>query len=212
MSLSIAASQGILNQCIRGVSFSPGTPHAALAANGGNEVSGTGYARQPLTFGAATDANPSVSVTSAVADFGTWGADWTPTTIDETRVYSALTNGTILFSDTDTSESYASGDQASVASGISASFASNAEFVSSYAQSILEWLLRSGSTPARARYIGLLNSGVELSGGNYARLDTDGLFAAPTSADPSVLGSDVFACNFQFGCDVYRRGKSGRIL
>lgn len=192
MTLTDVAAQGVLNQCIRGVAFAPGTAHLGLADSGGAEVSGGGYARQPLSFNAATLANPSVCTEPNEIDFGTVGAGWTPTTVDQGIVYSALNAGTELFSQTDTQITYAVGNRAFVTAGsLVCRFGSNGVWTAAYAQDVMEWLLRGGPTPARARYLGLRNSGTELSGGNYARLDTDGLFSAPNLANPSETTTGV---------------------
>lgn len=198
MSLTNEAAAGVLDQCINGTAFAAaGTPHISLGINGGAELSGTGYARVQQDPGAATLAQPSVSTWTEV-NFGTVGADWTPVTgVDEVRIYSALTAGTLLATDTDTPVTFSTGNRAFVAAGMAFSFGTNSVFSGAYAQSINEWLWRSGAAPARARYLGILNSGTELSGGNYARLDTDSLFGSATVADPSVIAFTAGNATFQ---------------
>lgn len=196
MSLTNAAAAGVLDQVFRGVAFAAaGTPFAALATNGGAEVTGTGYARIAAPYGAATAASPSV-VTATEIDFGTVGGDWTASNVDEVRFYSALSGGTELWSDTDTAIAYVAGNRAFVASGSTFSFGDNGIFLAAYAQTIADWLANSGTAPAQLTHLGLLNSGTELSGGNYARLDVSSLWAAATVADPSVLAFSGGAATF----------------
>ncbi len=202
MTLSSAAAQAVLEQCILGTTtFTVGTPHAAIAANGGAEVTGTGYARQPLTFGVAAG-DPAAVATSAETDFGTVAGDWSPLTLDEVRVYNALTAGTELAADTDTAITYAAGNRAFVTAPITITLGDNSIFSAAYSATVLEWLFRGAAVPARAQYLGLLNSGTELSGGNYARLDTDTLWATPTLADPSSIsftgGAQTFIASATF--------------
>lgn len=200
MSLSNAASAGILNQCLRGTTFSAaGTAYATLTTTpGGTEVSGTGYARVAVSYGAASAAQPSVATASEI-DFGTVAGDWTPSTgIDVVDFYSASSGGTLLYTGTDTAISYATGNRAFVASGSTFQLGDTGSFSAAYLQDIVDWLVNGGSAPARARYLGLLNSGTELSGGNYARLDTDTLFPAASTADPAA-SAFASAVNFLGG-------------
>jgi len=64
--------------------------------SGGTEASGTGYAREATTFGAASTAGEVVtSANSAVIDFGTAGTGgWG--TVTHFAIYSAITGGTRL--------------------------------------------------------------------------------------------------------------------
>lgn len=211
MSLSDTAAAGVLDQCLRGVAFAAaGSSFAALAANGGAEVSGTGYVRQAVTFGAATTAQPSVVTAAAELNFGTVAGDWTPLAVDEVRLHSALTGGTLLASDTDTQITYVAGNRAFIRAGMTFDFGSNSIWSAAYSATVNEWLWRSGTAPAQARYLGLLNAGTELSGGNYARLDTNTLWAAASVADPSSIsftgGAQQFIASATFTGTVNQLG------
>lgn len=175
MSLLSTPAADILNQLILGTtpSWSPGTMYAALS-DGSSEVAGTGYARIALSMNTVTSAQPSVATEADEINFGTVAGDWTPVAgIDETWIYSALTGGTRIATDSDTAITYSVGNRAFIAAGLTFSFGTNSLFSAAYSNSINDWLFASGATPSRARYLGLLNSGAELTGGNYARLDTD---------------------------------------
>ena len=76
----------------------------------GSEVTGSGYQRQAVTFGAASTAGEVVtSANSAAIDFGTTGAAWG--TVTHFAIYSAQTSGTMLATGLlDVSRAIASGD------------------------------------------------------------------------------------------------------
>lgn len=201
MSLENAVAAAVLDQLIDGTAFAPGSPNLALGANGGAELSGTGVARIAQTFGAFTAAQPSVGTVAVESDYGTIAGDWAPASVDEGRIYSAAAAGTLLARGSDTAVALTTGRRLFVRAGLVFQVGTNSFFSAAYAQAIGEWLFRSGATPARARYLGILNSGTELSGGNYARLDTDTLWAAATVADPSVkafTSEQVFQANATF--------------
>ncbi len=137
---------------------------------------------------------------AAEANFGTVGGDWTPlASVGSIRIMSALAGGTELIrSEMGSPPTFLAGNRAFIRAGTMIfSYALNSIFSAAYAAAINEWMFRGGAVPARARYLGLLASGTELAGNNYARLDTDGLFAAPTAADPSVLQLSSSPATFQ---------------
>lgn len=201
MSLSNAASAGILNQIFNGTAFSAaGAGYASLAVAGGSEVAGAGYARQLVSYGAATTANPSIATSNAEINFGTVGAGWTPLTVDELRIYSALSAGTLIYTAADSGITYVAGNRAFVASGNhTVQIGSNSIFTAAYSATILDWLVNSGSAPAQLTHAGLLNSGTEASGGNYARLAVSSLWGTATTADPSSISFSGGATNFLGG-------------
>lgn len=62
----------------------------------GNEATGGGYARKPITFGAPVQSGGKMQVSnSAAVDFGTMSADLG--TIAHWAIYDALTGGTMLW-------------------------------------------------------------------------------------------------------------------
>ena len=78
-------------------------------AGSGTEVSGTYYARQSVTFNAATGTNPTYSDNSATITFPTAGSTWG--TVGWIGVYDNLTTGNLLVHGALTaSKSVASGD------------------------------------------------------------------------------------------------------
>lgn len=202
MTLTNTTSAGILDQIFSGTAFASitGDAYATLTTTpGGTEVSGTGYSRQLVSYGAATAAQPSVA-TAAEIDFGTVAGDWTPTTgIDIVDFYTAASGGAWLYSGTDTSINYSVGNRAFVRAGHTFSIGTNALFTASYLQTIVDWLVNGGSAPAQLTHAGLLASGTELSGGNYARLDVSSLWGTATSADPAVKSFSGGAALFTTG-------------
>ncbi|WP_128755483.1 phage tail fiber protein [Metarhizobium album] len=62
-------------------------------SGGGTEVSGSGYARQAITFGAASSPGGTTSNTGVV-DFTASGGDWG--TVTSAAVFTASTSGTML--------------------------------------------------------------------------------------------------------------------
>lgn len=190
MSLSNAICADLLDLIFSGtaVSFTPGTAYASLTTTpGGTEVSGTGYTRQSVTFGAATSAQPSVASANEI-DFGTVAGDWSPVaSIDTVDFYDAASSGNLMFSGVDGSPiTYSTGNRAFVAAGATLSVGTNSIFAAAYLQDIVDYLVNAGGAPSQLQYAGLLNSGTELTGGNYARLDCNALWASATVADPSV--------------------------
>lgn len=113
-SLSDFAEQSLINHLLRNTSFtSPATVYLALYssnptdADTGTEVSGGGYARQAMTFGAPTDgvATNSVQVTFPEAT-AAWG------TVSHVGIRTALTGGSLLFhAPMATPKTIAQGDQ-----------------------------------------------------------------------------------------------------
>ncbi|HRE87630.1 MAG TPA: hypothetical protein PK095_00700 [Myxococcota bacterium] len=88
----------IANHVLRNTPYtSPTTVYLGLftaapgEAGGGTEVSASGYARQPLTFGAPTDG---VVENSGTLTFGPAGASWG--TITHTAIFDDSTGGNML--------------------------------------------------------------------------------------------------------------------
>ena len=93
----------VLNHIFRGVaSTSPGTLYIALFTNNptdagtGTEVSGTGYARQTITFTAPTQVNGKAQIENeADVEFPQAGADWGLVT--HAAIYDDLTIGNMYY-------------------------------------------------------------------------------------------------------------------
>ncbi|CAB4141611.1 hypothetical protein UFOVP415_49 [uncultured Caudovirales phage] len=117
----------LINATLRNTSYtSPAVVYLALYtsdptdADTGTEVTGNGYARQAITFGAPSNG---VSTNSAAIEFpqatGSWG------TVTHVGIRDALTTGNLLFhTPLDASKTIATGDVFRVAIGsLSVSFA-----------------------------------------------------------------------------------------
>lgn len=95
----------VLNALLRGIPFTPPVAvYAALftaapgEAGGGTEVSGTGYARQAVTFGAPTTGTTGSTCTNtADVDYSTAGSSWG--TITHFAIYDAATGGNEVYYD-----------------------------------------------------------------------------------------------------------------
>lgn len=119
-SLSDYAENAVLNHLFRNVALtSPTTVYAALFTvapsdtGGGTEVSGGGYARVAITFGAPSGG---AIDNSAIIDFGTATANWG--TIVAMAVFDASTAGNMLaWADLTTSKAVNNGDAAQFAVG-----------------------------------------------------------------------------------------------
>lgn len=102
MALSAAIEQAILKHFLGVQAYTmPATVYLALftttpampAGTGGVEVSGGGYARQPITFG-VSGSGPAVASNSALVQFPTATADWG--TVVGAGLYDALTGGNLI--------------------------------------------------------------------------------------------------------------------
>lgn len=110
----------LINATLRNTSYtSPATVYLALYtsdptdADTGTECSGTGYARQPITFGAPSNG---VSTNSAAVEYAQAGNSWG--TITHIGIRDALTTGNLLYhSPLDASKTIATGDVFRVAAG-----------------------------------------------------------------------------------------------
>ncbi len=120
MSKSNYLEDAILNHVLRNTALtSPTTVYAALYtaapsdAGGGTEVSGGGYARQAITFGAPSSGAVS---NSADVNFGTASANWG--TVTHFGVFDASTAGNLLYwAALTASKTVNSGDSAKFAIG-----------------------------------------------------------------------------------------------
>lgn len=101
--LTDSAQQDLLDHiCGEGLRnmTSPATLYLALhsadpgEAGTANELSGLGYARQAMTFGGATLADPSVAATTDAQTFTASGGSWSVTHVS---IWSASTAGQALF-------------------------------------------------------------------------------------------------------------------
>lgn len=98
--LTAGILEGLQDHVLRVASMSqPAGTYCALFVgdplSAGVEVTGTGYARESTTFGAAATAGEVItSQNSAEIDFGTTGAAWG--TVTHFAVYSAISGGTLL--------------------------------------------------------------------------------------------------------------------
>lgn len=110
----------LINATLRNTSYtSPTTVYLALYttdptdADTGTECSGTGYARQAITFGAPSNG---VSTNSAAIEYAQAGNSWG--TITHIGIRDALTTGNLLYhSPLDASKTIATGDVFRVAAG-----------------------------------------------------------------------------------------------
>ena len=110
----------LINATLRNTSYtSPTTVYLALYttdptdADTGTECTGTGYARQAITFGAPSNG---VSTNSAAIEFAQAGNSWG--TITHIGIRDALTTGNLLYhSPLDASKTIATGDVFRVAIG-----------------------------------------------------------------------------------------------
>lgn len=110
----------LINATLRNTSYtSPTTVYLALYtsdptdADTGTECSGTGYARQAITFGAPSNG---ASTNSAAIEFAQAGDSWG--TITHIGIRDALTTGNLLYhSPLDASKTIATGDVFRVAIG-----------------------------------------------------------------------------------------------
>lgn len=110
----------LINATLRNTSYtSPATVYLALYtsdptdADTGTECSGSGYARQAITFGAPSNG---ASTNSAAIEFAQAGNSWG--TITHIGVRDALTTGNLLYhSPLDASKTIATGDVFRVAIG-----------------------------------------------------------------------------------------------
>jgi hypothetical protein len=110
----------LINATLRNTSYtSPATVYLALYtsdptdADTGTECSGSGYARQAITFGAPSNG---VSTNSAAIEFAQAGDSWG--TITHIGIRDALTTGNLLYhTPLDASKTIATGDVFRVAIG-----------------------------------------------------------------------------------------------
>jgi hypothetical protein len=110
----------LINATLRATSFtSPATVYLALYtsdptdADSGTECSGSGYARQSITFGAPANG---VSTNSAAIEYAQAGGSWG--TISHIGIRDAVTAGNLLYhSALDASKTIATGDVFRVAAG-----------------------------------------------------------------------------------------------
>ena len=110
----------IINHMLRGQPFTPpSTLYLALftvaptETGGGTEVSGGGYARQPVTLTAATAGSTS---NAADVTFGPATADWG--TVVAFAIFDAATGGNmLLYGNLTTSKTILAGDSAKFAAG-----------------------------------------------------------------------------------------------
>jgi hypothetical protein len=113
----------ILDHMFRNVAFTPpATVYVALFtaaptdAGGGTEVSGGGYARQAVTFGAVSGGSPSQIANSAAINFPVATASWG--TVVAFGLYDAATAGNLLaWANLTTSKLIDVNDQAQFATG-----------------------------------------------------------------------------------------------
>lgn len=110
----------LINATLRNTSYtSPATVYLALYtsdptdADTGTECSGSGYARQAITFGAPSNG---VSTNSAAIEYAQAGNSWG--TITHVGIRDALTTGNLLYHTAlDASKTIATGDVFRVAAG-----------------------------------------------------------------------------------------------
>ncbi len=110
----------LINATLRNTSYtSPATVYLALYtsdptdADTGTECSGSGYARQAITFGAPSNG---VTTNSAAIEYAQAGNSWG--TITHIGIRDALTTGNLLYhSPLDASKTIATGDVFRVAAG-----------------------------------------------------------------------------------------------
>lgn len=110
----------LINATLRNTAFtSPATVYLALYtsdptdADTGTECSGSGYARQAITFGAPSNG---VSTNSAAIEYAQAGNSWG--TITHVGIRDALTTGNLLYHTAlDASKTIATGDVFRVAAG-----------------------------------------------------------------------------------------------
>ncbi|REK68007.1 MAG: hypothetical protein C6P35_03290 [Cohnella sp.] len=103
LAVSNYLANALLNQVFRNTAYTrPTTVYVALytsnptAADTGTEVSGGGYARQAVTFGAPTSVNGKQTISnSAVITFPTATAPWG--TITHVGIRDAATGGNLLY-------------------------------------------------------------------------------------------------------------------
>lgn len=120
MAMSDYLETALLNHVCRGIAYSAPTSlylalytSAPTDAGGGTEVSGGGYARQPVTFGAPS--NGQVTTTDAI-EFPVATADWG--TIVAIGVFDDETGGNLLFyGNLDASKQIFAGDQLRILAG-----------------------------------------------------------------------------------------------
>jgi len=120
MSMSDYLENALLNAVLRNTPYtSPSQVYVALFtsdptdANTGTEVSGGGYARQPVTFNAPT--NGQVTNASDIL-FPVATASWG--TVTHVGIYDAQTGGNLLFSGAlTTSKTISANDQLKIAAG-----------------------------------------------------------------------------------------------
>lgn len=113
----------VLDHMFRAAAFTPpSTVYAALYtaaptdAGGGTEVSGGGYARTAVTFGAASGTAPTQISNSANVDFPQATANWG--TVVAVGIFDASTAGNLLaWGDLTTSKAINSGDIARFSTG-----------------------------------------------------------------------------------------------
>jgi hypothetical protein len=113
----------VLDHMFRNVAFTPpATVYVALFtaaptdAGGGTEVSGGGYARQAVTFGAVSGGSPSQIANSAAVNFPVATASWG--TVVAFGLYDAATAGNLLaWATLSTSKLIDVNDQAQFATG-----------------------------------------------------------------------------------------------
>lgn len=105
---SDAVENALLNGMFRGSAVTPYAPigtvwvslhTATLNDDGtGTEVTGTGYARQPVAVAGWDAASGGTIQNAAVINFGTAGANWG--TVTNIGLWNGLTTGTLLFAGT----------------------------------------------------------------------------------------------------------------
>lgn len=90
------AQRALLNHSLKGTPYTQPTHLYVALLTVSAECAGTGYARQICdSWGAASDADPSVAANAAIVDFGdAGGADWGVLT--RFAVYDALTGGNLI--------------------------------------------------------------------------------------------------------------------
>lgn len=116
MALSNYLEAALLNGFLRATTYTaPTTVYVALftaapsGSGGGTEVSGGGYVRQAITFGAPTGGSPSTATNSALVQFPTATASWG--TIVAAAIFDASTGGNMLeYGTLATSKTVGSGD------------------------------------------------------------------------------------------------------
>lgn len=194
MTYSIAAKTALVDEIVRAVPFSnAGSPHSTPAVSGGSEVLVSGSPiREAVTFAAPTAADPSVCSMSTVPEFASYNSGtWVPVTPNLFRVYSAATAGIELVED-DATQSLPLSNNATLRQltmSVTLTGASGTAITITYLQSMHNRALRAGSQLAQLRYLGIGLNGTELSGGTYARVDTNGLWSAAAAAGQDVSSS-----------------------